>query len=180
MAAAMALGNEMEKKRKAAQMSAAAVSFFLDRDGHKKFLRVATNQELEAENTALKATVQVLKERDDYYYSEMRKAERGLAYMETRCGQLESELATVERHRGHIKKIFKETFDKYRKAQEEKRELEERIQRAVTKALHPDWPNSEEEADNSPSPSFGDTPELHDESDPAYQGGNDGNPEGFL
>ena len=51
----MALGIEMQRKRDAAQsssvdeMSAAAVSFFLDREGHKKFLRAATNQELEAE-----------------------------------------------------------------------------------------------------------------------------------
>ena len=34
--------------------SAAAVSFFLDREGHKKFLRAATNQELEVENRKLK------------------------------------------------------------------------------------------------------------------------------
>ena len=54
MAAAMALGIEMEKKRKAAQMSATAVSFFLDREGHKKFLRAATNQELEAQNKRLR------------------------------------------------------------------------------------------------------------------------------
>ena len=54
MAAAMALGIEMKKKRDAAQMSAAAVSFFLDREGHKKFLRATTNQELEAENKKLK------------------------------------------------------------------------------------------------------------------------------
>ncbi len=45
----MALGIEMGKKRKAAQMSAAAVSFFLDHEGHKKFLKATTNQELEAE-----------------------------------------------------------------------------------------------------------------------------------
>ena len=31
------------------------MSFFLDREGHKKFLRVATNQELEARNKQLEA-----------------------------------------------------------------------------------------------------------------------------
>ena len=49
----MALGIEMEKKRKAAQMSAAAVSFFLDREDHQKFLRTTTNQELQCEHAKL-------------------------------------------------------------------------------------------------------------------------------
>ena len=52
-AAQMALGIEMEKKRKAAQMSAAAVSFFLDHEGHKKFLRTTTSQELQCEYARL-------------------------------------------------------------------------------------------------------------------------------
>ena len=56
----MGLGIELERKRDAAQMSAAAMSFYLDREGHKKFLRTSTNQELEAENTALKANIEQL------------------------------------------------------------------------------------------------------------------------
>ena len=63
----MALGIELERKRDAAQMSAAAMSFVLDHEGHKKFLRVATNQELEAENTTLKARVQELESEVDGY-----------------------------------------------------------------------------------------------------------------
>ena len=56
----MGLGIELERKRDAAQMSAAAVSFVLDREGHKKFLRTATNQELEMENTKLQLEVNEL------------------------------------------------------------------------------------------------------------------------
>ena len=36
-------------------MDAAAMSFVLDREGHKNILRVATNQELEMRNTQLEA-----------------------------------------------------------------------------------------------------------------------------
>ena len=61
----MALGTEVEKKRDAAQMSAAAVGFFLDREGHKKFLRVSTNQELEVENTIFKKAILELSDHID-------------------------------------------------------------------------------------------------------------------
>ncbi len=76
MAAAMALGIEMEKKRKAAQMSATAVSFFLDREGHKKFLRTTTNQELEAENQKLKEELADKTEECGYWYTEANSYER--------------------------------------------------------------------------------------------------------
>ena len=90
MAAAIPLGKiliekdlEKERKRDAAQMSAVAVGFFLDREGHKKFLRTATNQELEAENIKLKYENEHLKNAVDektdecgYYYSESMKHER--------------------------------------------------------------------------------------------------------
>ena len=76
MAAAMALGIEMEKKRKAAQMSATAVSFFLDREGHKKFLRAATNQELEAENKRLREELADKTEECGYWYTEAKSYER--------------------------------------------------------------------------------------------------------
>ena len=72
----MALGTEMEKKRDAAQMSAAAVGFFLDHEGHKKFLRTTTNQELEAENNRLREDLQRKTEECDYYFTESKKHER--------------------------------------------------------------------------------------------------------
>ena len=93
----MALGIEMEKKRDAAQMSAAAVGFFLDREGHKKFLRTATNQELEAENAALKSEVQHLEEANDCLYNDMRKAESGERLSDRRCDELERESSTLPR-----------------------------------------------------------------------------------
>ena len=81
-----------------------------------------------------------------------------LGWCETKRMDLESELIRVKHDRDHFKKTSKENLDFYWKAVEEKRELEERIRKAVTKALHPDWPSSEdeedEEEDNSPSPSF--------------------------
>ena len=168
-------------------MSAAAVSFFLDRDGHKKFLRVATNQELEAENKKLKEELAGKTEECSHWYTEARSYERSWEIAHTSAEEMESELAEAIRQRDHFKKGMFGNFNLYQKVVKDKRELEERIQTAVTKALHPDWPNSEDDEDkdsqmedNSPSPSFGDAPELHDESDPAYQGGNDGNPEGFF
>ena len=71
----MALGIEMEKKRDAAQMSAAAVGFFLDREGHKKFLRATTNQELEAENKKLKEELAFQTEDCEYYFTKAVKSE---------------------------------------------------------------------------------------------------------
>ena len=100
----MALGIEMEKKRDVAQMSAAAVGFFLDREGHKKFLRTATNQELEAENTALKAYIEQLEERNDDLYNDMLKAESTVSTLDRKCDELERQLIVVEDHRDHFKK----------------------------------------------------------------------------
>ena len=54
----MELGLHMQKKRDAAQMSAAAVSFYLDKEAHKKCLRVSTNQELQATNEKLTTLLQ--------------------------------------------------------------------------------------------------------------------------
>ena len=83
----------MEKKRGAAQMSAAAVSFFLDREGHKEFLRTATNQELEAQNKRLEAENEALKKAMEdktdecgYWYTEAKSYER--AY-DIQCNDLE-------------------------------------------------------------------------------------------
>ena len=66
MSAAMELGIHMQRKRYAAQMSVAAVSFYLDKEAHKKFLRMSTNQELEVENTKLKAENEKLEEHSKY------------------------------------------------------------------------------------------------------------------
>ena len=182
MAAAMALGIEMEKKRKAAQMSATAVSFFLDHEGHKKFLRAATNQELEIENTVLKATVEQYEEESDYLHNTVLKAERGEHSSDLRCEELKRELDYVKRDRDHFKKGSQENFDKWRKAQEENRDFVGRfssaMRQAERKVLHPDWPDTEDEQeeeeetlpsepeDNSPSPQF--------------EGGNDGDAEGLF
>ena len=87
----MALGIEMEKKRDAAQMSAAAVSFFLDREGHKKFLRAATNQELEVQNTALKAHMEELKEASDHWYNQLSTSNREVYSMQMENQRLDRE-----------------------------------------------------------------------------------------
>ena len=87
----MALGVEMQRKRDAVRMSATAVSFFLDHEGHKKFLRATTNQELEVENTALKAYIEELKEANDHWYNEMVRAIRDANVSQSRCLDLERE-----------------------------------------------------------------------------------------
>ena len=52
----------MSEKRGAASMEAAAMSFVLDREGHKKHLRVATNQELEMQNKQLEIQNEALRQ----------------------------------------------------------------------------------------------------------------------
>ena len=148
-AAQMALGIEMEKKRKAAQsnvLSATAVSFFLDREGHKKFLRAATNQELEAENKKLKEELADKTEECGYWYTEAKSYERSWELRSNDCQQYQRELV-------HFKKASEEQFDKRCKAEEEKRALELRIQKAIRKALHPDMPDTEDEATSPEAPS---------------------------
>ena len=56
--------------------ASAGMGFYLDREGHTKFLRVATNQELEAENTALKAENEQMVLEIDSYYQDKVEAER--------------------------------------------------------------------------------------------------------
>ena len=107
-AAQMALGIELEKKRDAAQMSAAAVSFFLDREGHKKFLRTATNQELEVQNTALKAHMEEIKEANDHRYNVAMKGFRERNALNSRCLDLERELDTTKQHLDYFKKSINE------------------------------------------------------------------------
>ena len=142
----MALGTEMEKKRDAAQMSAAAVAFFLDREGHKKFLRTATNQELEAENTRIRAANVELHAAVNIHYDSKVDAQRELQ-------SAEGDLRVARRDRDYFKKVSVEQFDKRCKAEQEKRALELRIQKAIRKALHPDMPDTEDEATSPEAPS---------------------------
>ena len=141
----MALGIEMQKKRDAAQMSATAVSFFLDHEGHKKFLRATTNQELEVENTALKADneelkadIDEIKEANDYLYNDRARA--------TRIGlDLERELTTVKKRYDYLKKAHFKVSKELREAHDGKRALEDRVRKAIRKILHPDWLDTEDE-----------------------------------
>ena len=107
------------------------------------------------------------------WHTEANSYERSWEIVHTKVEELERTL-------GHVRTILTHKRKELEAERNEKHALEMRIM----KALHPEEENAEdscqEEADNSPSPSFGDAPELHDESDPAYQGGNDGNPEGFF
>ena len=188
MAAAIPLGKiliekdlEKERKRDAAQMSAVALGFFLDREGHKKFLRVATNQELEAENKRLEAENEALKKamkdktyESDYWFTEAKSYERSWELRSNDCQQYQRELV-------HFKKAAEEQFDKRCKAEEEKRALELRIQKAIRKALHPDMPDTEDEATSPETPSTpserasiieGDV--LFGDYEGQFDGGNDG------
>ena len=183
MAAAMALGIEMEGKQlpnETAQMSAVAVGFFLDREGHKKFLKTASNQELEVENKKLKQELADKTEECGYWHTEAKSYEIGRE-------ELGRELSDTKRVLSHIRSVLTQKRKELETERDEKHALEMRIMNA----LHPeeekaeeegDSCQEEEEADNSPSPSFGDAPGPHDFGDPDYQfdGGNDGNPEGFL
>ena len=84
MSAAMELRLHMQKKRDAAQMSAAAVSFYLDKEAHNKLLRVSTNQELQATNEKLTTLLQEKDDECDHWHTESISHERKLeAVMET-------------------------------------------------------------------------------------------------
>ena len=109
----MALGIEIQKKRDATQMSAAAVSFFLDREGHKKFLRAATNQELEAENKKLKQELASKTEECDHWYTEADSYERSWAVQCNTREELESQLDSVIRDRDRFKKTSKVNFEMF-------------------------------------------------------------------
>ena len=106
---------------------------------------MATNQELEAENTALKDQVQLLQEGAEEYYQAKVQAERA-------CDELKAELTLSQREtndaqhlRDHYKKVMLKYADELSKAREEKYALEERIQKAMQKALHPDMPDTDKE-----------------------------------
>ena len=80
----MELGIHMQRKRDAAQMSAAAVSFYLDKEAHTHFLRVTTNQELQATNEKLTTLLQEKDDECDHWHTESISHERKLeAVLET-------------------------------------------------------------------------------------------------
>ena len=70
-----ALGIHLHNKQKRKASATAGMSFVLDREGHKKFLRVATNQELEAENKKLKQELADKTEERGYWYTEAKSYE---------------------------------------------------------------------------------------------------------
>ena len=74
----MELGIHMQRKRDAAQMSAAAVSFYVEKEAHKNILRVSTNQELQATNEKLTQLLQEKTEECGYWYTESHSHERKL------------------------------------------------------------------------------------------------------
>ena len=98
--------------------ASAGMGFYLDREGHKTFLRVATNKELEAESTALKAeNEQVVLEIDSYYQDKV-EAESESVWLQTDCDALQGELGNVKKHWDRLKiahtkflKELKETRD---------------------------------------------------------------------
>ena len=104
----MALGIEMEKKRKAVQMSAAAVSFFLDREGHLEFLRAATNQELEAENKRLREELERKTQECVYYYTELCSSENTNQFYNEKIDGLEANAESA----GHCINKYREKVDR--------------------------------------------------------------------
>ena len=89
------------------------MSFFLDREGHKKILKVASNQELQTRNQELTTRNQELKEKADWQelevdaiYQEKAYAERGLDFAEQKNEDLEVLFETVRKHRDHLLKMF--------------------------------------------------------------------------
>ena len=96
------------------------------------------------------------------------------------------DLACALVERDHFKKHLQEQMDKRYKAEEEKRALEDRIGKAMRKALHPDWPDTEDE-EEATSPEAPSTPSERASTiepdallfgDPFYHGGNVGDAEG--
>ena len=83
----------------------------------------------------------------------MRKWEDGENHWAFQCDDMRAELNIVKQERDHFKKAAEEQFDKRCKAEEEKRALELRIQKAIRKALHPDMPDTEDEATSPEAPS---------------------------
>ena len=91
------------------------MSFFLDREGHKKLLKVASNQEQQTRNQELTTRNQELKEKADWLELEadaigQEKAytERGLDFEQQKNEDLRHQFATVRKHRDHLLKQFNE------------------------------------------------------------------------
>ena len=91
------------------------MSFFLDREGHKKILKVASNQELQTRNQELTTRNQELKEKADWLelevdaiYQEKYKAERDVDFLEQKNEDLKVMLETVCKQRDYLLKVFGE------------------------------------------------------------------------
>ena len=101
------------RKRDAAQsssvdeMSAAAVSFFLDREGHKKFLRTAANQELEVENRKLKEELASKTEECGHWYTETHSLNEEADSILRELQETQKKLRATEQHRDYVESMFK-------------------------------------------------------------------------
>ena len=84
--------------------SSAAMGFFLDREGHKKFLRTTTNQELESQNKELVRQLDEKTEECDYYYTEYHDENRNAITFCNALHETEEKLRVAERDRDHFKK----------------------------------------------------------------------------
>ena len=138
------------------------MSFYLDREGHKKFLRGATNQELEAENKKLKQELADKTEECDYLYTEAKSDEIDRE-------ELRRELSDTKRVLVHCRSVLTQKRKELQTERDEKHALEIRIMKALNPSEESAEPNDEEEdeeeeqeEDNSPSPSFADEPQPGD------------------
>ena len=132
----MELGLHMQRKRDATQMSAAAVSFYLDKESHSKFLRVSTNQELEAENTKLKDEVEENK-------TFMVSKSRTIRELRTDIAYFKLELESLTKQRDSFKKAWLKQRDALCKARE--------LEKNMRKVLDPDISVTEVEEDQEPT-----------------------------
>ena len=113
---------------------------------------MATSQELEAENVTLKAENTRLHEAVEYYHEAKEKADMEQYLAEQRCENVEKELAAAKRDLTHFKKTYLKKAAELDKARDERYALEDRIRKGMRKALHPDWPDTEDEEDKESGP----------------------------
>ncbi len=93
-----------EEERDAAQMSAAAVSFYVDKEAHNTFLRVSTNQELQATNEKLTILLQEKTQECGYWYTEAHSHGRKLEAVQESLETVEESLEVVTKDRDYYKK----------------------------------------------------------------------------
>ena len=150
MAAAIALVIEMEKKRDAAHMSAAAVGFFLDREAHAKLVTIGTNQELthhfdqlSTQNKVLTHNVTELQERVDYEFHAKMQAQRSLHSEEMTSESLRTENQRLDREckrrKDELEEAHQETAErhtKYIKTLRDNNDLDINCRRLVSRISH--------------------------------------------